>query len=87
MRVSNEDGRISSSVFVKDFLLHSTDELALRGWMFHDESVYLISTTKKNWTASRGDCLQRNADLVVIDSREEQVRVCVCICLYGSLCV
>ncbi|XP_030204886.1 uncharacterized protein LOC115537252 isoform X2 [Gadus morhua] len=41
--------------------------------MFHDESVYLISTTKKNWTASREDCLQRNADLVVIDSREEQV--------------
>uniref|UniRef100_A0A8C5BMN9 Uncharacterized LOC115537252 n=1 Tax=Gadus morhua TaxID=8049 RepID=A0A8C5BMN9_GADMO len=59
----------------REQLLDELDELALRGWMFHDESVYLISTTKKNWTASREDCLQRNADLVVIDSREEQEQV------------
>ena len=76
MCVNNEDGKISSSVFVKDFLLHSTDELALQGWMFYDQSFYLMSTTKKSWKASREDCLRRNADLVVINSREEQVCVC-----------
>ena len=78
---SNEDGKISSSVFVKGFLLHPTDELALQGWMFYDQSFYRISTTKKSWKASRNDCLQRNADLVVINNREEQVCVCVCVIL------
>ena len=72
---SNEDGKISSSVFVKGFLLHPTDELALQGWMFYDKSFYRISTTKKSWKASRKDCLQRNTDLVVINNREELVCV------------
>ncbi|CAL8383296.1 unnamed protein product [Boreogadus saida] len=55
----------------REHLLDELDELTLQGWMLHDKSFYLISTTKKNWTASREDCLQRNADLVVINSREE----------------
>ncbi|KAK0150630.1 C-type lectin domain family 4 member M [Merluccius polli] len=42
------------------------------GWLHFDHSLYYISTTKKNWTASRDDCLERDADLVVINSREEQ---------------
>ncbi|CAL8352378.1 unnamed protein product [Gadus morhua 'NCC'] len=55
----------------REHLLDELDEFTLQGWMFHNKSFYLISTTKKNWTASREDCLQRNADLVVINSREE----------------
>uniref|UniRef100_A0A8C5A656 B30.2/SPRY domain-containing protein n=1 Tax=Gadus morhua TaxID=8049 RepID=A0A8C5A656_GADMO len=39
--------------------------------MFHDKSLYLVSTTKKGWRASREDCQKRKADLVVINSREE----------------
>ncbi|KAK0145366.1 CD209 antigen-like protein D [Merluccius polli] len=42
------------------------------GWMYFNHRLYFISTTKRNWTASRDDCLQRDADLVVINSREEQ---------------
>ncbi|KAK0150206.1 C-type lectin domain family 4 member F [Merluccius polli] len=42
------------------------------GWMYFNHSLYFISTTKRNWTASRDYCLQRDADLIVINSREEQ---------------
>uniref|UniRef100_A0A8C5B2K7 C-type lectin domain-containing protein n=1 Tax=Gadus morhua TaxID=8049 RepID=A0A8C5B2K7_GADMO len=63
--------KISSSLFVQDVLLHSTDELTLQGWMLHDKSLYRVSTTKKGWRASREDCQKRKADLVVINSREE----------------
>ncbi|KAK0138262.1 C-type lectin domain family 4 member M [Merluccius polli] len=42
------------------------------GWLYYDHSLYFISTTKRNWTASRDYCLQRDADLIVINSREEQ---------------
>ncbi|KAK0136280.1 CD209 antigen-like protein D [Merluccius polli] len=42
------------------------------GWRYYDHSLYYISAAKKNWTASRDDCLERDADLAVINSREEQ---------------
>ncbi|KAK0143110.1 C-type lectin domain family 4 member M [Merluccius polli] len=43
------------------------------GWMYFNHSLYFISTTERNWTASRDYCLQRDADLVVINSREEEL--------------
>ncbi|KAK0133964.1 CD209 antigen [Merluccius polli] len=43
------------------------------GWLhYNNNSLYFISTTEKNWTASRDYCLERDADLIVINSREEQ---------------
>ncbi|XP_029605395.1 C-type lectin domain family 12 member B-like [Salmo trutta] len=42
------------------------------GWRFFDSSFYFLSTEKKTWEKSRQDCLERGADLVIINSREEK---------------
>uniref|UniRef100_A0A674MQ77 C-type lectin domain-containing protein n=1 Tax=Takifugu rubripes TaxID=31033 RepID=A0A674MQ77_TAKRU len=47
-------------------------------WTHFMSSCYLFSTAenqklKKNWDDSREDCIRREADLVIIDSPEEQV--------------
>ncbi|KAK0130962.1 C-type lectin domain family 4 member E [Merluccius polli] len=41
--------------------------------MYYNHRLYFISTAMENWTASRDDCLERDADLIVINSREEQL--------------
>ncbi|XP_022611519.1 C-type lectin domain family 4 member F-like [Seriola dumerili] len=42
------------------------------GWVYFSDSVYYISSTKKTWQDSRNDCLQKGADLMIINSKEEQ---------------
>ncbi|KAM7009566.1 C-type lectin domain family 4 member M-like isoform 2-T2 [Tautogolabrus adspersus] len=43
-----------------------------RGWLMFASSCYYVSSQRRNWDDSREDCLQRNADLVIINSRREQ---------------
>ncbi|XP_044202949.1 CD209 antigen-like protein E [Thunnus albacares] len=41
-------------------------------WVYFNGSFYYISSNIKTWNESRTDCLQRGADLVVVNSEEEQ---------------
>ncbi|XP_037636694.1 asialoglycoprotein receptor 1-like isoform X2 [Sebastes umbrosus] len=45
------------------------------GWSKFDISCYFVSNLEKNWTQSRQYCIAEGADLVVIDSRDEQAFV------------
>ncbi|KAL6105052.1 cd209 [Pungitius sinensis] len=49
------------------------DRYFQEGWVYLRPSFYYISSSKKkSWQESRNDCLQRGADLVVINSKNEQ---------------
>lgn len=42
--------------------------------MKFETSCYFLSTVNKTWEGSRIDCLRKEAHLVIINNREEQVR-------------
>uniref|UniRef100_A0A4W5QTZ6 C-type lectin domain-containing protein n=1 Tax=Hucho hucho TaxID=62062 RepID=A0A4W5QTZ6_9TELE len=42
------------------------------GWQKFQSSWYFISTETKTWEESRKDCLERGADLVIVNSDKEQ---------------
>lgn len=43
------------------------------GWVLFASRCYYISSRRMSWDESRRDCLQRASDLVVIETRLEQV--------------
>ncbi|KAM4603883.1 C-type lectin domain family 4 member M-like [Polymixia lowei] len=51
---------------------NNIDQHTLQGWVYFSHSLYFVSSDKKTWEDSRQDCLGRNADLVIINSRQEQ---------------
>uniref|UniRef100_A0A3B3BXZ6 C-type lectin domain-containing protein n=1 Tax=Oryzias melastigma TaxID=30732 RepID=A0A3B3BXZ6_ORYME len=54
-------------------LIVSTDHYLKQNWIYFSGSFYYISTTEKSWQSSRDDCLGRGADLIIINSKEENV--------------
>ncbi|KAM4603884.1 C-type mannose receptor 2-like [Polymixia lowei] len=52
--------------------LNNIDQQTLQGWVYFSHSLYFVSSDKKTWEDSRQDCLRRNADLMIINSRQEQ---------------
>ncbi|XP_045890987.1 C-type lectin domain family 4 member M-like [Micropterus dolomieu] len=42
------------------------------GWQFFRDGFYHISSQTKTWKESRNDCLQKGADLLIINNIEEQ---------------
>lgn len=44
-----------------------------RGWLTFTSRCYYVSSQRMSWDNSRRDCRRRGADLVVIESRLEQV--------------
>ncbi|XP_036969105.1 CD209 antigen-like protein A isoform X1 [Acanthopagrus latus] len=48
------------------------DNYFQQGWVYFHPSFYYISSIKKSWTDSRNDCLQRGADLIIINTKDEQ---------------
>ncbi|XP_059361589.1 CD209 antigen-like protein C [Carassius carassius] len=42
------------------------------GWKCHQSSLYFFSSEMKNWDESRRYCTEREADLIIINNREEQ---------------
>ncbi|KAK9518450.1 hypothetical protein VZT92_023756 [Zoarces viviparus] len=71
--------KYNSLAKVKDELEKEINKLREKtcqsGWSKFENSCYFVSTVKKNWASSRADCIAKGADLVIIDSRDEQVFV------------
>uniref|UniRef100_A0A8C1CEX9 C-type lectin domain-containing protein n=1 Tax=Cyprinus carpio carpio TaxID=630221 RepID=A0A8C1CEX9_CYPCA len=42
------------------------------GWIYYQFSFYYVSTETKNWNESRTNCTERGADLLMINSTDEQ---------------
>ncbi|XP_052464231.1 C-type lectin domain family 4 member A-like isoform X2 [Carassius gibelio] len=42
------------------------------GWIYYQSSFYYMSNETRNWTESSKDCQKRGADLIIINTREEQ---------------
>uniref|UniRef100_A0A8P4K6E4 C-type lectin domain-containing protein n=1 Tax=Dicentrarchus labrax TaxID=13489 RepID=A0A8P4K6E4_DICLA len=60
-------------LFTIQLFLFSTVHYYQQEWVDFNDSVYYISSIKKTWNASRDDCLKKGADLMIINSEEEQV--------------
>ncbi|XP_064782109.1 C-type lectin domain family 4 member E-like isoform X3 [Oncorhynchus masou masou] len=48
------------------------EKFSIPGWNKFDSCWYFVSSERKPWSESRQDCMEKGADLVIVNSREEQ---------------
>ncbi|XP_062864831.1 C-type lectin domain family 17, member A-like isoform X2 [Trichomycterus rosablanca] len=53
-------------------LTNLTKEINKPGWRYFKSSIYYVSTRKMTWSESRKYCQEKEADLVIINSLDEQ---------------
>ncbi|XP_008281819.1 CD209 antigen-like protein A [Stegastes partitus] len=63
----------------KHCLISLPEKTCPAGWSMYSCTCYLLSQASGSWDKGRTDCKNRGADLVVINSPEEQVQ-CACVC-------
>ncbi|XP_066508642.1 C-type lectin domain family 4 member E-like [Hoplias malabaricus] len=56
-----------------DRLLKHIERSCFKDWKKNGSSFYFFSRGKKTWEESRQNCIERGADLVIINNKEEQM--------------
>ncbi|XP_067371597.1 C-type lectin domain family 4 member A-like [Channa argus] len=74
------DARLIEMTKDRDKLESLSKRTCPAGWIKFSWSCYLLSSRSDSWTNGRSDCQNKGADLMVINSEDEQV-VCVCVCV------
>ncbi|XP_073667957.1 uncharacterized protein [Paramisgurnus dabryanus] len=71
--LTTENGRLLTNFNKQSKQLNATMEVLKRdGLTVFQSSLYFISSEKKTWSDSRANCIQRGADLIIINNQEEQ---------------
>uniref|UniRef100_A0A3Q2WFW8 C-type lectin domain-containing protein n=1 Tax=Haplochromis burtoni TaxID=8153 RepID=A0A3Q2WFW8_HAPBU len=59
-------------IFNISYLMFLPDKTCPTGWSMFSHSCYFLSARSGSWHSARKNCIDQGADLVVIDSPEEQ---------------
>ncbi|KAK2905721.1 CD209 antigen-like protein C [Channa argus] len=70
--LQNCEKELSSLTKERDRLLNLTRKTCPAGWTQFSGSCYILSSRSDSWTNGRSDCQNKRADLVIINSAEEQ---------------
>ncbi|XP_045070714.1 C-type lectin domain family 6 member A-like [Coregonus clupeaformis] len=64
--------QVTLNISLRPVCANHEDHTCPEGWQKFESSCYFISTEKKTWRESRQDCLERGADLFIVNSDKEQ---------------